>query len=210
MVEGPGKPVIPSCRACGECSHQTSAEGGLSMPRLACPHCKNIIVAGEEQRGSVVQCGQCQKRVKVPAARTPPSSPAGERPASWLAPAKAAEEKRPQPASWVSTPAEASRPPRPEKATTPASDDDDDEIASPDERSTNQPKKHAAGETRKKKKKRPPKTGVIVGILSGLGALLVLAAFILVISGKWVDWIREPLQKFLEEQGIHPLLAIGV
>jgi hypothetical protein len=47
-------------------------------------------------------------------------------------------------------------------------------------------------------------------ILGGLGAVVALAVFVLIISGRWVTLIWEPLQKVLERQGVHPLLAIVV
>jgi hypothetical protein len=50
----------------------------------------------------------------------------------------------------------------------------------------------------------------LAGVLGGLGALLVLAFFILLISGKWVDLIWHPLQRALEDQGIPPVVAVCV
>jgi DNA-directed RNA polymerase subunit RPC12/RpoP len=55
--------------------------------------------------------------------------------------------------------------------------------------------------------KRP---NIVVRVFGGIAALLVVAAIILVLSGKWVDLIAKPFQKFLEDQGIHPVLAIAV
>jgi hypothetical protein len=49
----------------------------------------------------------------------------------------------------------------------------------------------------------------VTGIFGGLGALLLLVAFLIFISGKWVNWIMDPLQKLLERQGIPPVVAIG-
>jgi hypothetical protein len=49
----------------------------------------------------------------------------------------------------------------------------------------------------------------VTGILSGLGGLVLLIVLILFLSGKWVDLIAEPLQRFLEARGIPPLAAIA-
>jgi hypothetical protein len=49
----------------------------------------------------------------------------------------------------------------------------------------------------------------VKGVFGGLGALLLLVAFLIFISGRWVRWIMDPLQKYLEEQGIPPIVSIG-
>jgi hypothetical protein len=139
------------------------------MPRVACPHCRHQTPITDEQRGTTVPCGQCQRPLKIPAAKAATSPP----PAQAVTPALTLP-----PATRRPAPAEDEPPP-----------DDADEA---DETQA------AAG------------GGGGFGILGGIGALLVLAVFILVISGKWVDLIWHPLQRTLEEQDIPPLLAIGL
>lgn len=80
---------------------------------------------------------------------------------------------------------------RPAPRRRPAQDETDDDTPAP--KAGARPSSHAAA-----------------GVLGGLGGLVVLAIFILVVSGKWVDLVWQPLQRFLEGQGIHPLFAAGI
>src|SRR5262249_19938743 len=138
------------------------------MPRVACPHCRHQTPITDEQRGTTVPCGQCQRPLKIPAAKATTSPPAQA-----ITPASS-----PPPATRRPAPAEDG--PRPDDA------DEEDE-----------PKAAAGG-------------GGGFGIIGGIGALLVLAVFILVISGRWVDLIWHPLQRTLEEQDLPQLLAVGL
>src|SRR5262245_27981986 len=168
------------------------------MPRFACPQCKTILSVEEEQRGTIVECS-CGKRMKVPAAKAAASSAAAA-PAS---PARAgaarppvaedARRARPRPDDDDGRRHERDQPRRRDEP-------DDDDEASYDEEDT------GSGKNRRRRRK----TNAVVGVLSGIGGLLVIAVFILIITGKWVDLVWDPLQRFLEQQGIHPILAVCV
>src|SRR5262245_16002683 len=45
------------------------------MPRFACPHCKNVLTARDDERGCVILCSECEKKIRVPASK-PGSKPA--------------------------------------------------------------------------------------------------------------------------------------
>src|SRR5262249_21724059 len=165
------------------------------MPRFACPQCKTILSVEEEQRGTIVECS-CGKRMKAPEAKAAAPSAAAA-PAS---PARAG----------------AARPPVAEDArrARPRPDDDDgrreerDRRRRRDETDEDDDASYDEEDTGTAKERR--KSNAVVGVISGIGGLLVIAVFILIITGKWVDLVWEPLQRFLEQQGIHPILAVCV
>jgi hypothetical protein len=45
------------------------------MPRITCPYCKNSVTVAEVARGTLVACTQCQRRLRVPAARWSAKAP---------------------------------------------------------------------------------------------------------------------------------------
>ncbi len=47
------------------------------------------------------------------------------------------------------------------------------------------------------------------GTVGGIGAVVMLGILYLFVTGKWIDYVWDPLQGFLEDQGIHPILALG-
>jgi hypothetical protein len=159
------------------------------MPRIACPNCKHVQPFGEGQWGTVITCAGCARRLKLPAARPQPSS----------GPAREGEARRdpeapPAPRRGKPAPAAEDEQPAPRKRK--AAEDDPPAEA----------KDRSAGRKKKKRKEAP----AAVGVLSGVGGLIVLVGFLLLITGKWVPLVWEPLQAFLESQGVHPLLAVGI
>src|SRR5262249_35609192 len=76
---------------------------GLAMPRIACPNCQRVVTVDEGQRGTVVPCPQCGRRIRIPAAKTappPPKSPGPgneppPRPKAWP-PVKSPPEEEPE------------------------------------------------------------------------------------------------------------------
>lgn len=170
------------------------------MPRFACPQCKKTLSATEEERGSIISCEHCGKKLRVPA--TKPATAAASSPK-----ADAARSDRPTPSSIDDDEA----PPR----RSPARADADEEhaparkpgvrrITAADEDEDDKPRR------KKKKRRRQRKTSAVVGVLSGIGGLLFIAIIILILTGKWVDLFWDPLQRWLENIGVHPLIAIGV
>jgi hypothetical protein len=77
-----------------------------------------------------------------------------------------------------------------------------DEVEVQPESDSGPPPKH------KHAKKKIAKPGRAAGILGLIGTVLVLAVLGLVLSGRWVPLVWEPLQKFLQDQGIPPLPAV--
>jgi hypothetical protein len=73
-----------------------------------------------------------------------------------------------------------------------------------------EPREAVATSRKRKRKRKKPKASPAAGILGGIGGLLLLAVFLLIITGKWVDLIVRPVQRLLEDAGIHPLLAIAI
>ncbi len=87
--------------------------------------------------------------------------------------------------------ADQARPPAPVRNIRPENEEEDDDAPT-------------AKQPRKKE------SNAVTNALGGLGGLIGLGVFILIISGKWVPLVWHPLQNFLEEQGIPEILAIGV
>jgi hypothetical protein len=146
------------------------------MSRLACPQCKTVLTVAEEERGKIITCSGCDRKLRIPPGK--PAAPAPRQEQAIKREMSLAAKRRPV------------QPP-------PDEEPEEEEGASPP----------AGG---KKKKRKPKDSSGVTGVLGGIGGLVALAVFLLVISGKWVDLIWDPLQKALEAQGIHPLLAIGI
>jgi hypothetical protein len=181
------------------------------MPRLACPKCTTIVTATEEQRGTIVACQQCGCRIKVPAVKatsSPGSRSGGEgKAASAGRPGAAAQEAAPG-SSAVKKPPAVSRPPEPESEPNHGTRDPKRAPARPSRRGDEAA--DAGQGKRRRKQRQQPSSNIAVGVLGGIGALIGLAVFILIVSGKWVDFVWHPLQDFLENQGIPPIVAIVV
>lgn len=193
------------------------------MPRFACPGCRNILSAGETQRGEILGCEECGKKVRVPLAKPATSKPVSE-PQAAVRAAKAAPRSAPPdlPGDRVTAqppkvrtrgqPAAAEPdhpPPLPAKKRRREEEEDElDDVEDEEAEEGGQDEDAPRGKKKKKKRRDGSHGGAVVA--SGIGGLVVLAIFILVLTGKWVDLIWEPVQRFLENQGIHPLLAIGI
>jgi hypothetical protein len=59
-------------------------------------------------------------------------------------------------------------------------------------------------------KERGKKHSGLAGVLSIVGGVVVLALLGLFLTGKWRPWVWNPLQAFLQNQGIPPIVAIVV
>jgi hypothetical protein len=153
------------------------------MPRITCPHCKTALSVGEEARGTVLACPQCARRIRVPADR-----PAG------IAPERH-DKKSPPPDAVVPPPrvttAPTTQPPAPRRR---VPDDDEEQLPEDDA--------PAEGPS-------PSVGSKFGGAVGGVGALVFLALFLFVISGKWVTLFGDTFQKFLERQGIPAPVAIA-
>lgn len=163
------------------------------MPRFACPHCKTPLSAGAEQRGTIVTCASCGKKIRVPAGK-----PAAAKPAPPPSPA-------PEPKGPVTK-----KPPPP-----PPREDEDDH--DPDRGFFDRPQAQDVEDQddddngeRSRPEKKAKQTSMVTSVAGGVVVLLGLALFILIISGKWVTLLQKPIQQALEDQGIHPVLAIVV
>ncbi len=98
----------------------------------------------------------------------------------------------------------ASRPRRP------AEDEDEEKAAKKPKPSEDEAgDEEADDKPRKKKKKKRGPVSTVNSVFGGIGALVGLALFILIVSGKWVDIIGGPLKQFLQDQGIPEFIAIG-
>jgi len=146
------------------------------MPRLSCPHCKQVLTVAEEQRGTVTPCPGCQRPIRVPAAKPGAAETRKDRgdavPRPVLAASESAQARVPATKAGVHAPA--------------------DESEEEETQDTATKSRFSAA-----------------GILSGLGGLVLLLGLILLLSGKWVKWIADPIQKLLDAQGIHPAVAIA-
>lgn len=191
------------------------------MPRFACPSCKQTLSAPEEERGAVMTCPGCNKRIRIPGGK-PASVP--PTPAPTAAPVKKSPSPPPMQDQFEDDP------PVPKGKRRAESTEEDDFDHEEDERPPKRagakaplsPRGRPAGgegdddiededdEEVEGKRGEEKKGGLIASIFGGIGALLALGIFILVISGKWVELIWRPLQRVLEEQGIHPIFAIGI
>jgi hypothetical protein len=154
------------------------------MPRFSCPHCHQILTAPDEQRGTILACNHCGRRIKVPARKPAAAAAPGKREQSEFpalgkksSPANGGPVKRGTPSTHVAEEAE----PKGESGRT---------------------------SERKRKKKKMAKPGSAAGVLGLIGTVATLAVLGLVLSGRWVPLVWEPLQKFLQDQGIPPLPAI--
>jgi hypothetical protein len=149
------------------------------MPRFSCPHCQSRLDATAEQRGEIVTCTDCGRRVRVPAAKPAPAA----------ARAPARHETAPAPAK-----------PGCGKAVF----DEDEEAAvskaAPDV-------EEEGDETPAAKKSSSSHTATAIG---GIGALVALALFLFIISGRWVPIVGDGVQKVLQQQGIPPIVAAVV
>jgi hypothetical protein len=231
----------------------------IRMPRFACPICKHIISASEEQRGTIVACAGCDKKIRVPKGKSAAASEAvastspSARPASSLeadvvdqrdeprkAPLKNRREDereesdapRKDPPSLKKRLEEEEDEPRPSKKQ-PALDldgdapwpgkkrspDDEDEDAAPRRKRAraddddDAPRRSRLEDDEAAPGHKQGQGGLLVsisGIVGSLGALLFLALFILIISGRGPRWLMEFIQEKLEANGIPPLVAIGV
>lgn len=155
------------------------------MPRVACPHCKHIQSATEEQRGTILVCDECGRRIRVPPGKTAAPAPVRQE----------LEDKTPPPPAKAQAKLRPAKPSsmRPEPA-------GNDRAGEPDQ----------PAPPRKRVKKKRAKTSQITAIFGGVGSLLGLAVLWLMLSGRWKTLIWEPLQEFLEQQGIPPLAAVIV
>jgi hypothetical protein len=181
------------------------------MPRLSCPHCKNVITATEEQRGSVLTCPGCQRRIKLPAdtavARSPmPPQKSPTRPVA-TTDEDQIEEGPPRPRlADKDTPRSSRRPAdddeeeveasRRDRGRQPAEDDDADE-------EQDQPAK-------KRRKRKPRNKAAVANAVSGAGTLIVLVLFCVFLSGRGLGVITDTLHEFFVARGIPPMLALGV
>jgi hypothetical protein len=246
------------------------------MPRISCPHCKHVISATEEQRGTIIVCVKCSRRIKVPAAKPAAATPAavkgeesgarrGAGPSRPAPPAlttpkrPAAERPRPGTDADDFNLDDAARPPLPRPAPSarrpppPPAEEDlvevEDDFPTPrkafprpagkrpsppedelivehveevpsakratkraertgDEAGDEEPADRPTRKKKKRKKRR--KANMAVGIFGGIGSLLFLGLFILIVTGKWVDILGDSVQTALENAGIHPLIALGI
>jgi hypothetical protein len=152
------------------------------MPRLACPHCKQVLSVPEEQRGKVITCSSCNRPIRVPAGPAQPvTGQAGAAAPINLPPAAPAAEPK--------SSRDAPGPLQPERAT----QAEEEENHPPEPAPTG---KGGGGIT-------------VAGVLSGLGGLVFVIGLILILSGKWVPLIANPVQKLLENLGIPPVVAIA-
>ncbi len=186
------------------------------MPRFACPGCKHSLSVSEGERGMVVTCPTCRQKIRVPL----------KKPAGVSGAVKAGAPKRP-----VHEEEESQRPLK-KKAAAPENIEEE-ELVDEDEESR-RPAKKRAEEDDAKKKRRPVddfneddfdeedegthrtkrrQGGLLVmisGVIGSLGAVLFLALFVLIISGRGPRWLMDFIQEKLEQNGIPPLLAIGI
>lgn len=187
------------------------------MPRFACPACKGVITATEDQRGAVLACPACDKKIRVPQAKAAASQAAGpdgvEKPPK---PAEAAPRKAPPPLPKAARDEDESHPPGAKSSHLPAHDDEDDE-APPRKKRRRDPEEDDLGDEETGVDKPHPQRKVgggvlatVGGVFGGLGALLFLTLFILIISGRGPRWLMDFIQEKLEANGIPPLVAIGV
>lgn len=156
------------------------------MAKIACPKCKSVMTFAEEARGTTVECTQCQQRLRIPAAAAPRAvAPNGPLVVSPPAPPPESPPPPPEPPLRSAAPAKASLSPSPDI------DDEDEDAEGP---AATGPKAHPSA---------------VANVFGGLSALVLLAGFLILISGRWVKWIGDPVQKFLEAQGIPPAVAIA-
>lgn len=182
------------------------------MPRLTCPGCKTTTPFDEDQRGQIVSCAECRKKLRIPAKSTIPAAAQAQAKPSARTGALGRETrsrtKPPPPANddvpemevapldeeeaskkAVEEPAPATRK---KPAAALVADEDEDE------------------KPKKKKKKKRRRVSTTTGVVSGLGGLVFLGVLILIVSGRWMELVWDPLQRYLESQGIHPIVAISV
>ncbi len=175
------------------------------MPRVACPHCKTIVSATEEQRGSVLACSGCQRSIRIPRSTAVQAPAQSSRPAAAPATEEAQEKiKAGRPSKGPS--GNGPPPPRPEL------DEDDVEEVTKKRRPAeedDEPEEDIDRPARKAKKKKK-KSKAATGAFSGAGGLVFLIILILILSGRGFDTIKNALQGLLEALGIHPMVALGV
>lgn len=203
------------------------------MPRFLCPKCKKMLEFQDQQRGSIITCS-CGSKMRVPASKSSPVQPAK----GGAAP-PVSSRTHPQGSGAAGTSANGPKaPPKdvkvppPKGKAKPTLDQEEEQDRDQEDLFTEEPA--TAGKKKrtldpedeedqeeeveaektakpgKKKRKKKAKVSTTTGVVSGVGGLVALGLFLLIISGRWVNWIKEPLQKYLEDQGLPVPLAIGV